>query len=159
MKIEVYYEDKRSRRTVEVPDEECRKWEETDYRQRLAAAADKSAVRRRTAQEIMDEECNRPTYNNEVKETRRHMSLETLDPMGDTLVGDAGRDPGLPQEGYDNLYEAIGKLTPGQRELLQKIFWEKRSQREVAEEEGVDESAISRRLARIYARLKKVLTE
>ena len=75
MKITVYYEDNRDRTVLDVPDEECEAWVETDYRQRLAAAEDKSSVKRRTPQQIMDEECNKPTNNNEHRETRRHVSF------------------------------------------------------------------------------------
>lgn len=87
MKIYVYYENNRKRTPIEVPDEECAAWVESDYQKRLANATDKSSVIRRTPQKIMDEEFNRPTYNNQHAETRRHVSFDALDPMGDTVIG------------------------------------------------------------------------
>ena len=63
MKITVYYEDNRDRTTIEIPDEDCEIWVETDYQQRLAAAEGKTPVTRRTPQQIMDEEYSPPVEN------------------------------------------------------------------------------------------------
>lgn len=100
MKITVYYEDKTHATTLEVPDADCEIWVETDYQQRLAAAEDKAAVTRRTPQEIMDEECNKPTFNSHQRETRRHVSIDALDPQGDTLQGTADVETGLFDDDY-----------------------------------------------------------
>ena len=100
MKITVYYEDKTCATTLEVPDADCEIWVETDYQQRLAAAEDKAAVTRRTPQEIMDEECNKPTFNSHQRETRRHVSIDALDPQGDTLQGTADVETGLFDDDY-----------------------------------------------------------
>ena len=100
MKITVYYEDKTCTTTLEVPDADCEIWVETDYQQRLAAAEDKAAVTRRTPQEIMDEECNKPTFNSHQRETRRHVSIDALDPQGDTLQGTADVETGLFDDDY-----------------------------------------------------------
>ena len=155
MKITVYYEDKTCTTTLEVPDADCEIWVETDYQQRLAAAEDKAAVTRRTPQEIMDEECNKPTFNSHQRETRRHVSIDALDPQGDTLQGTADVETGLFDDDYAELYRAIEKLRPQQKELLRKVFWEDMKQRDIGKSEGVDESAVSHRLLRSYARLKK----
>lgn len=159
MKIAVYYEDNRDRTTIEVPDEDCEIWVENDYRQRLAVAEDKASVTRRTPQQIMDEECNKPTYNNEHRETRRHVSFDALDPMGDTLIGEDGVDLGLGPDGFEFLESAIEKLRPRQRELLRKVFWEDIRQVEIARAEGVGEHVISKRMARIYAKLKEIIAD
>lgn len=100
MKITVYYEDNRDRTTIEVPDEDCEIWVENDYQRRLAEAEDKSSVVRRTPQQIMDEDCNRPTYNNQHAETRRHVSLDALDPMGDTVIGTEDVEPDFCEDEY-----------------------------------------------------------
>lgn len=157
MKITVYYEDNRDRTTIEVPDEDCEIWVENDYQQRLTVAEDKSTVSRRTPQQIMDEECNRPTYNSQHAETRRHISLDCLDPMGDTLVGSPDIETDLFDEDYAELYRAIEHLLPRQKELLLKVFWEDLRQVDIARSEGVSEPNIPRRLTKIYARLKKEL--
>ena len=153
MKINVYYEDNRKVTVIEAPDEECEIWVETDYRQRLAAAEDKSSVKRRTPQQIMDEECNRPTYNNQMRETRRHVSLEALDPLGDTLVGAEDIESLIGTDETAALHEAIGTLNPQQRDLVRQVFWGGIGQAEIAHREGVTEAAVSRRMSRIYKRI------
>ena len=157
MKITVYYEDNRERTTIEVPDEDCEIWVETDYQKRLDAAADKSTVTRRTPQQIMDEECNKPTYNSHHRESRRHVSFDALDPEGDTLAGSDGIDLGLVPDCFDDLHRAIGKLQKRQQETLRKVFWEDMKQVEIARAEGVGESAVAQRMAAIVARLRKIL--
>ena len=80
MKITVYYEDKNNPTILDVPDVDCEIWIEEDYQRRLSAVEDKSTVTRRTAQEIMDEDFNKPTFNSNQTETRRHVHLDALDP-------------------------------------------------------------------------------
>jgi len=160
MKINVYYEDKNHVITLDVPDTECEIWIENDYRHRLSAAEDKSAVNRRTAQEIMDEDFNKPTFNRNQTETRRHTSLDVLDPENKHFSDDTDilRDL-IQQEKYEELYAAIAQLKPKQQELLKKAFWEKVPLTEIAKSEGVDKSAISHRMTTICNRLKKILAE
>ena len=155
MKITVYYEDNRDRTTIEVPDEDCEIWVENDYQRRLTEAEDKSSVVRRTPQQIMDEECNRPTYNNQHRETRRHVSLDALDPMGDTVVG---AESAFSEDEYADLYAALQNLLPQQKELLKKVFWEGVKQKDIAETDGVSDRAITSRMQKIYAALKKSLS-
>ncbi len=157
MKITVYYEDNRERMTIEVPDEDCELWVETDYQQRLEAADDRASVTRRTPQEIMDEECNKPTYNSHHRESRRHVSLDALDPLGDTIPDIDADMLDLDGEDYTDLYRAIKKLRPQQRELIRKVFWDDMRQVDIARAEGVSESAIAQRMAAIVSRLKKLL--
>lgn len=152
-----YYEDNRRKTTIEVPDGDCEIWVEEDYQRRLEEADDKSAVRRRTAQEIMDEECNRPTYNSEHRETRRHVSLDALDPLGDTFPDENAEFDPFAGEEYEELRAAIEKLEPAQKELLRKVFWQEIKQADIAREEGVYWTAVNNRLSRIYARLRKLL--
>lgn len=159
MKITVYYEDKNHPTTIDVPDEDCEIWIEDDYQRRLSAAEDKSSVTRRTAQEIMDEDYNKPTFNSHQRETRRHVSLDALDPCGDTLVGSSDVEASVCEEDYSDLHRAISRLKPKQRDLIKKVFWEDIKQVEVAKAEGVSEAAIAQRMAVIYKRLKKFLTE
>ena len=63
----------------------------------------------------------------------------------------------IQRESFEELYRAIEQLEPKQQELLKKVFWEEIKQVDIAKSEGVDDSAISWRLARIYKRLKKSL--
>ena len=159
MKITVYYEDKNHPTTIDVPDEDCEIWIEDDYQHRLYAAEDKSSVMRRTVQQIMDEDYNKPIFNSHQRETRRHVSLDALDPRGDTLVGSSDVEATVCKDDYSDLHRAISRLKPKQRDLIKKVFCEDIKQVEVAKTEGVSEAAIAQRMAVIYKRLKKFLTE
>lgn len=57
----------------------------------------------------------------------------------------------------NKLHAAISLLSPSQQSLLKKVFWEYKTQKEIAEEENVSPVAIHQRLERILARLKKIL--
>ena len=158
MKITVYYEDNRDRMTIEVPDEDCELWVETDYQQRLEIAEDKSSITRRTPQEIMDEECNKPTYNSHHRESRRHISIDAFDPLGDTIPDTDADMPDLDDEDYTDMYRAIEKLRPQQRELIRKVFWDDMRQIDIARAEGVSENVVDLRKHRAIERLRKMLT-
>ena len=159
MKIALYYEDKLHPTILEVSEEECTVMVETDYRQRLNAAEDKTAVQRRTAQEILDAEVNAPTFRRNRTETRRHvhLSADNLDRQTETAM------PNVPTallgEDYSELHHAIAQLRPQQRELLRRVFWKGVRQAEIARQEGVLESTISERMRRIYQRLRKFLPD
>lgn len=56
-----------------------------------------------------------------------------------------------------SLGAAVEHLTPLQRATLYKLYVLHMSQAEISREEGVIESVISRRISRLYARLKKFL--
>lgn len=60
-------------------------------------------------------------------------------------------------EEYDALYKAIQKLRPRQQEMIKMVYFEGRPQEEVAKYYGVDKSAISHAMQRIYSSLKKYL--
>ena len=161
MKIKLYYESKLDRDTVtlEVPDDQCEIMVETDYRQRLAQAKpeERSAVTRRDPQSIIDEECNKPTFNNNHAETRRHVALDALDPEGRHISDGTMLEEIVCCDNHEELRRAIAMLTPDQQALLRRVYWEKTKQRDIAREEGVDESAVAKRLSRIYARLRKLM--
>lgn len=59
------------------------------------------------------------------------------------------------EEKLDKLRIAIETLKPQQKELIQKVFYEKRTNVDIAREEGVSETAIRNRLKRIYENLRK----
>ena len=158
MKIEVYYEDKNNPTVLDVPDDQCEIWVENDYRRRLAAAEDKSTVERRTAQQIMNEDFNNPTFNNNQTETRRHVSLDALDPEDKHIADDTDLLKDLiGSEDKEKLYAAIKKLQPQQIELLVRVYFKGEKQKDIANEEGVSNMAITNRLKKIYGKLKKIL--
>ena len=101
---------------------------------------------------------DRQQYNNDKKETRRHVSLDGMDYEGELFVsaedteGEAER-----REDVARLYSAMEALSPSQRELVKKVYFEERKITDIAREEGVDKSAVSHRLERIHKKLKKIL--
>lgn len=159
MKITLYYEDKFHPTVLDVPDEECTVMVEADYQERLDAVEDKTSVKRRTAQEILDAEVNAPTFCRNRTETRRHVHLfaDDLDCHTATAMPDV--PTALLGEDYSELHHAIAQLRPQQRELLRRVFWEGMRQAEIARQEGVLESTISERMRRIYQRLRKFLPD
>ena len=156
MKITVDYEDKNHPTILNVPDEECEIWIENDYQRRLSEAEDPDSVVRRTAQEIMDEDFNKPTFNNNQTETRRHVHYESLDPEGKHLSDGFDILESLIQdEELQELFLAIEKLQPQQKELLFRVYWNGERQNAIAEEFGVSNMAITNRMKKIIAQLRK----
>ena len=103
-------------------------------------------------------ELNRIEYNDNHRETRRHVSLEAYDPYG-ALVQD-NADPlqeVINKEEMDKLHQSISQLKPAQQKLLMKKFWDDMKQIDIANEEGVSKMAITKRLQTIKRRLKKIL--
>lgn len=163
MKIRMYYESKLDKDTIilDVPDDECEIMVERDYQQRMAAAAPKerTAVVRRDPQTIIDEECNKPTFNSHHRETRRHVALDALDPEGDHISDGTDLERTICGDEREYLHQAIAQLTPDQQALIRKIYWEEIAQREIAKAEGVTDQALHNRMSRIYKRLKSLLEE
>ena len=94
---------------------------------------------------------DRQQYNNDHKETRRHVSLDGMDYEGELFVsvedteGEAER-----REDMVRLFSAMEALSPAQRELVEKVYFEEQKIADIAAEEGVDKSAVSHRLERIH---------
>lgn len=59
------------------------------------------------------------------------------------------------KEKVDRLRAAIETLKPQQKELIKKVFYEKRTNVSIASEEGVTEVAIRHRLKKFYDNLRK----
>ena len=109
-----------------------------------------------TGKEII--EINRIEYNDNHRETRRHVSLEAYDPYG-ALVKD-NADPlqeVINKEEMDQLHQSISQLTTAQQKLLMNKFWDGMKQIDIAKDEGVSKMAITKRLQTIKRRLKKIL--
>lgn len=56
------------------------------------------------------------------------------------------------------LTEAMNSLLPQQRELFEKVYVQKRTNTQIAVEEGVTEAAIRNRLKKIHEKLRKFFT-
>lgn len=101
---------------------------------------------------------DRQEYNNDHKETRRHVSLDGMDYEGEMFASPA--DPAaevLKREDTARLLRAMEALSPDQRELVLKVYFENQKIVEIARAEGVSEAAIRNRLKKIYAKMKKLL--
>lgn len=72
------------------------------------------------------------------------------------LIEAAGNiDPGFDAVEYrETLYQAVGKLSPSERELLEMRFGEELAQREIAERLGTSQMQVSRLLRRVLDRLR-----
>lgn len=93
------------------------------------------------------------------KETRRHQSLERSMDAGWDVADDTDIVALLEKkELTESLRAAIATLSPGQRELIHKVFFERIPQVEIAKNENVSAVAIHSRLQRALARLQKFFT-
>ena len=98
---------------------------------------------------------DRLEYNNDHKETRRHVSYDALDFDGDAL---AVEDPALTTyTEQDALREAIGQLTPNQQDIIRAYYFEGRTFTEIAQALGVGVSSVTRAAERAKKTLKKFL--
>ena len=92
-------------------------------------------------------------------ETRRRQSLDDDMENGIDYEDKQGRQ--LPFSFSDiednSLFEAIQQLTPRQKEMLHLVYFEDKTQDEVASYYGVSKSAISHAMERIYTAIKKYI--
>lgn len=100
----------------------------------------------------------RQEYNNDHRETRRHVSLDGMDYEGEIFAAEMDTESEVEsREDISRLFCAMESLSPAQRELVLKVFFEKVRVADIARAEGVTEAAVRNRLQKIYARLKKFL--
>lgn len=100
------------------------------------------------------------TYNSNRRETRRHNSIENMEEQG-IQFQDKNTDIYKTfdrKETNKNLYNALDKLLPQQKRLIQKVYYHNMSIAQIARDEGVSETAIRNRLNKIYKKLKKILS-
>ena len=103
-------------------------------------------------------ELNRIEYNDNHRETRRHVSLEAYDPYGALVKDDT--DPlqeVINKEEMDQLHHSINQLKPEQQKVVMKKVWNDMKQVDIAKDDGVTKMAITKRFQTIYRRLKKNL--
>jgi RNA polymerase sigma-70 factor (ECF subfamily) len=101
---------------------------------------------------------DRQEYNNDHKETRRHVSLDGMDYEGELFAADSdtAEQAALNME-VEALRRAVDALSPRQRDLVRKVYFEGRNIASIAREEKVDESSVRERLRHIYKKIKKFL--
>ena len=96
---------------------------------------------------------------NNKRETRRHTSLNYLHELGIDFADNAA-DPFtalIRRDDEERIHKAILKLSNKQQALLEKVFTQNMSLREIARQTGVSHQALSQQLATIYKKLKKLL--
>ena len=97
---------------------------------------------------------------NHWKETRRHISLEYLIEHGADIADHDGGDPLsalIEKTDDERIKNALSYLTDKQRALIEKVFYNDLSLREIARQTGISHQALSQQLATIYKKLKKFL--
>ena len=96
-------------------------------------------------------------YLNELKETRRHQSLDYSLENGHEFEDENSslEDNLIEKESYEELHKAISLLSQDQQWLVKEVYFKGRSQVEIAKELGVDPTAIRNRLKKIYEKIKK----
>lgn len=103
---------------------------------------------------------DREEYNDNHRETRRHCSLDALNLDDALLPSDVDVFEAVADaEGKRNLYQAINKLSPQQRKLIWRIYFQGEHPADIARELGVSKTAIHNRLQRIFCQLQKNLPD
>ena len=112
--------------------------------------------------EILKSE-DRAEHANDVKETRRHYHIEALDYEGseisekDIVTGNTGPEIWR-RTIIERLPEALDELDERSRFIVRKIFYERKTQNEVAEELGITQPAVSKQLERAKKFLRNFLS-
>ena len=100
----------------------------------------------------------RKTKNNDRRETRRHVSLDLLVGRSDTEIADKSvniETAFIKRGNIKKLRAAMKTLTPEQKKLVQKVFFERKTLKVIAEECGASYQALQNRLRKIYKKLRK----
>ena len=94
---------------------------------------------------------------NHWKETRRHISMEYLNENGIDLASPAADllSVLIQQEDEKQIHKAMATLSDKQKRLVQAVFYEGKSLREIARQVGISHQALSKQLATIYKKIKK----
>ena len=78
---------------------------------------------------------DRQQYNNDQKETRRHVSLDGMDYEGELFASPEDTEgEAVRREDMARLYSAMEALSPSQRELVEKVYFEERKITDIARE-------------------------
>lgn len=96
-------------------------------------------------------------YLNELKETRRHQSMDDILESGHEFESDepSMEDDLIQNEEYTKLHEAISSLSKEQQWLVNEVFYKGKTIVDIAKTQGVSHVAILHRLEKIYEKIKK----
>lgn len=172
MKIRVKYENDKENKDpitveIDVPDDECTVMVEMDYQKRLNEAEDDELVERRDAQTIMDEEFNKPLYNNwhkahrhrgTVKKLFRKDDEDTDESDGiDTVADNSQEDERSRQYEYEALCQKIrAVLKPEFAEVIIAVCLDDMTPEEYAILTGAKRDAIYKRLQRAKKKFREI---
>ena len=94
---------------------------------------------------------------NHWRETRRHISLDYLNENGIDFASPAADllSVLIQQEDEKQIHKAIAALSDKQKRLVQAVFYEGKSLREIARQAGISHQALSKQLATVYKKIKK----
>lgn len=141
MKKEVYYKLNRYQVTeVEV---------ETEKQEQAVKMLNRDTDRFAKSEDTYRERCD--SLDEMCEEKGYELASDTLSPE-EQMIHDSEQN-----ELKELIQKAIEKLKPRQREMVFMIFFEEKTQAEVAEYYGITESAVSQSMDRIYASLRKIL--
>lgn len=103
-------------------------------------------------------ELDRVEYNNNQRETRRHASLESFN-MDDSLIPSNDNTEADVIRNLENeaVHIAMQHLLPQQKELIYRVYMERKTIASIARAECVNEAAIRGRLKKIYAKMKSTV--
>lgn len=94
----------------------------------------------------------------ERKETRRHMSLDSMDFEGELFASaEDTEETAIFREDMGQLTRALDMLSPEQRELVLKVYFKGMRIVDIARKEGVGDIAVRDRIRRIHKKMKKYL--
>lgn len=159
MKLSVYYESnyKRDYVWLDTEDEDLSVMIERDYQERLAKAQDGEIVERRDPQAILDE-TSKTIYNSHHRYARRSVLASALDPEEKRIrSAENPEEEVIRREENAVLRAAINQLPDQQARLLEDLFFNGYSQKELADAFDIRENSMSDRKRRALASLKKIL--
>ena len=98
-------------------------------------------------------------YLSELKETRRHQSLELSLENGHEFISEEPTpdEKCIEEETYKALHKAISTLSEDQQWLVKEVYFKGRTLVDIAAELGVTHVAIINRLKKIHNKIKKFL--
>ena len=102
---------------------------------------------------------DRQEYNNDHKETRRHISLDACQYKGATFATeDFGFDAVLDRDEAKKLVAAaLPRLTEAQRNLIHALYFEGVPPKVYAKQRGISDAAVSKMKNAALKKMKKVL--
>lgn len=93
--------------------------------------------------------------NESADDRNKYLADESLNPESLNIEAEEEAEH---QDMLDKLTKAMECLLPQQKELFKKVYLDKRSNTDIAAEEGVTEAAIRNRLKKIHEKLRKNLS-